>query len=254
MDGVTLAFFLAAAFLGGLTSGVSGFAMGLVVSGVWLHIIAPEQNALLIVLCGLVTQGSGIWRVRYSINWRAVMPFIIGGAFGVAVGTALLTIVDQTTLRLTMGGLLVAYSLYSLLRPAVGPVQGGVAVEAGVGVANGLIGGLTGLGGIVVTIWCQLRGGPKDAQRAIFQPVMLATFAMSAVSLGVAGVYTVETMKLYALALPALIAGVWCGIRLYGKLDDAAFRRVILILLLASGVSLVVPAVRCILAELTQLR
>ena len=66
------------------------------------------------------------------------------------------------------------------------------------------------MGGIAITIWCQLRGGPKDAQRAIFQPVMFSTFAMAAVSLGVAGVYTVETMKLYALALPALVVGIWC--------------------------------------------
>ena len=72
MDAVTIGFFLAAAFFGGLVSGLSGFAMGLVVSGVWLHIITPEQNALLIVLCGLVTQGSGIWRVRHAINWRTV--------------------------------------------------------------------------------------------------------------------------------------------------------------------------------------
>ena len=50
-------------------------------------------------------------------------------------------------------------------------------------------------------------------------------------------------MKLYALALPALVVGIWCGIKLYGKLDDAAFRRVILVLLLASGISLVVPTV-----------
>lgn len=66
MDGLNLTLYLVAAFFGGLTSGLSGFAMGLVVSGVWLHIIAPEQNALLIALCGLVTQGSGIWRVRYA--------------------------------------------------------------------------------------------------------------------------------------------------------------------------------------------
>ena len=46
MDSASLALFLAAAFFGGLTSGLSGFAMGLVVSGVWLHIIAPDQNAL----------------------------------------------------------------------------------------------------------------------------------------------------------------------------------------------------------------
>ena len=81
--------------------------------------------------------------------------------------------------------------------------------------------GLTGLGGIAVTVWCQMVGGTKDAQRAIFQPVMFATFAMSAVSFAVAGTYTVETIKLYFLALPVLIAGIWCGLRLYGKLDDA---------------------------------
>jgi uncharacterized membrane protein YfcA len=243
MDGITLAFFLAAAFFGGLVSGLSGFAMGLVVSGVWLHIITPDQNALLIVLCGLVTQGSGIWRVRHAMRWRTVLPFIIGGAVGVPAGTLLLTTVDQGTLRVTIGILLVLYSLYGLLRPALKPVEGGIPAELGVGVANGLIGGLTGLGGIAVTIWCQLRGGPKDAQRAIFQPVMFATFAMTAVSLAVAGAYTREAMKLYALALPALVVGIWCGLKLYGKLDDTAFRCVILILLLASGISLVVPAV-----------
>src|SRR3974390_266442 len=103
MDGLNLVLFLAAAFFGGLTSGLSGFAMGLVVSGVWLHIISPQQNALLIILCGLVTQGSGIWRVRHAINWRSVLPFIIGGTFGVPAGTALLTTVNPNTLRLSIG-------------------------------------------------------------------------------------------------------------------------------------------------------
>lgn len=243
MDSVTLALFLAAAFFGGLTSGLSGFAMGLVVSGVWLHIIAPEQNALLIALCGLVTQGSGIWRVRRAINWRTILPFILGSAVGVAAGTALLATIDQETVRLSIGILLIVYSLYSIVRPAIKAPEGGVATHVGVGVANGLIGGLTGLGGIAMTVWGQLRGGSKDAQRATFQPVMFATFFMTAISLSFVGAYTVETMKLYALALPALIVGIGCGIWLYGKLDDAAFRRVILILLLVSGISLVVPAI-----------
>ena len=241
MDGLNLALFLTAAFFGGLTSGVSGFAMGLVVSGVWLHIISPAQNALLIALCGLVTQGSGIWRVRHAMNWRTVAPFIIGGAMGVPAGTALLKTVDQGTLRLTIGVLLVLYSLYNLIRPAVKPVQGGTSTDLCVGVANGLIGGLTGLGGIAVTIWCQLRGGAKDAQRGVFQPVMFATFAMSAISLAVARAFDVETLKLYALALPALIVGIWCGLSLYGKLNDAAFRKMILLLLLFSGLALIVP-------------
>jgi uncharacterized membrane protein YfcA len=38
-----------------------------------------------------------------------------------------------------------------------------------------------------------------------------------------------------------MLAGTWAGLKLYGKLDDAAFRKIILLLLLVSGVSLVVP-------------
>ena len=241
MDGWHLALFLAATYFGGLTSGLSGFAMGLVVSGVWLHLVSPQQNALLIVLCGLVTQGSGIWRVRHAINWWTIAPYIIGGAVGIPVGTALVTTVDPDTIRFTIGVLLLAYSLYSLIRPAFKPPKASCPADLGVGVINGLIGGLTGLGGVAVTVWCQLRGGKKDELRAVFQPVLFATFVMTTISFAIAGTFTIETLKLYAFALPVLVAGIWSGFGLYGKLDDAAFRKVILVLLLASGVALIVP-------------
>jgi uncharacterized membrane protein YfcA len=241
MDGFALTFFLVAAFFGGLVSGLSGFAMGIVVSGIWLHIISPEQNALLIALSGLVTQGSGIWRVWKSLDWRKVGIIIVGSAIGIPIGTVLLTRLDPVTLRTGIGVLLLAFGLYGLLRPAMKPIQSGAATNLSVGLANGLIAGLTGLGGIAVTVWTQLMGGSKDAQRAIFQPVILTTFAMSAVSFAFAGLYTVETLRLYLFALPVLGAGIWCGLQLYGKLDDAGFRKVILWLLLASGLSLVVP-------------
>jgi uncharacterized membrane protein YfcA len=241
VDPASLGLFLSAAFLGGVTTGLSGFAMGLVVSGIWLHLITPSQNALLIVLCGLVTQGAGIWRVRHAIKWQAVVPLIGGSAVGVALGTVLLNTVDQNVVRLTIGVLLIVFSGYSLVRPKIAMPNGSPPVEVGVGIVNGVIGGLTGLGGIALTVWSQLRGGNKDAQRAIFQPVIFATFLISAIAFGFAGSYTVETMKLYGLALPALVVGVGCGIWLYGKLDDVAFRRIILLLLFAAGVSLVVP-------------
>jgi uncharacterized protein len=93
-----------------------------------------------------------------------------------------------------------------------------------------------------VTIWSQLRGWPKDVQRTVFQPVMLAAIVMNAVTLSLAGAVTAETAKLYVLGLPALLAGLWGGFKLYGKLDDAAFRKVILLLLLVSGLALIVPA------------
>jgi uncharacterized membrane protein YfcA len=243
MDGVSLGLFLFATFIGGLTTGVAGFAMGLVVSGIWLHIITPIQTAVLIAGYGLLTQSYGIWKLRHALSWRKVAPFIIGGAIGVPIGTLLLTsYVNPAYLRAGVGLLLVLYSAYNLARPAFKPVESGVPTDVGVGILNGLLGGLTGLTGIIVAIWCQLRGWPKDVQRTVFQPVNLAALVMSAVSLSIAGAVTGDTVKLYLLGLPLMLAGLWSGFKLYGKLNDAEFRKVILLLLLASGLSLLVSA------------
>ncbi len=53
-----------------------------------------------------------------------------------------------------------------------------------------------------------------------------------------------DVLKLFLIGLPALLLGLWAGVTAYGKLDDAAFRKAILILLLLSGASLVWPAFR----------
>jgi hypothetical protein len=241
MDGTVLGLYLLATFIGGMTTGIAGFAMGLVVSGIWLHILTPIQTAALIVGYALLAQTYSIWQLRQAMSWRKVAPFIIGGAVGVPIGTVLLAYINPAHLRFGVGMLLVLYSIYSLAKPALKPVQGGMPADLGIGFFNGLLGGLTGLGGIIVTVWVQLRGWPKDVQRIIFQPVILVAQGMTAVSLAIAGAYTTETIKLYLYGLPALAAGIWIGLKLYGKLDDAAFRKVILWLLLISGVSLVVP-------------
>jgi len=139
-----------------------------------------------------------------------------------------------------IGALLVLYSFYALFRPAIAPVKaGGAALDAAVGFLNGMLGGMTGLAGILVTIWCGLRGWPKDVQRTVFQPVAVAIFLMSALWIGGKGAITAETLKLFLLGLPALLAGTWLGFRLFGRLNEASFRKVVLLLLLASGIALV---------------
>jgi uncharacterized membrane protein YfcA len=241
MDAGVLALFLLAGFVGAVVSGIAGFAFGLVVSGVWLHIVTPAQFAVLMVITGLVTQGYGIWKVRHAINWRTLTPFVIGGAFGIPLGTALLGYAEPERMRLGIGVLLIVYSVYNLARPSLTPLAPHPAADGLAGALNGVLSGLTGLGGVIVTVWCQLRGGTKDMQRAVYQPVIFATFVMTTISLAAAGKVTVDTLTLFATTLPVLLAGLWLGVRLYGRLDDATFRKMVLVLLLLSGLTLVLP-------------
>jgi uncharacterized membrane protein YfcA len=243
MDGIVLAFFLFAAFAGGFASGLAGFAMGFVVSGIWLHILTPVQTTVLIVGYGLLTQGYGVWKLRHELTWNSIAPFIIGGMIGVPIGTILLTYLNPAYLRTGVGVLLVIYGTYGLAQPTLKPLPSNTLIDAEVGLANGVLAGLTGLPGFIITVWCQLRGWKKDHQRAIFQPVMLAAIAANLVTLGIAGAITTDVMRLYLIGLPAMLAGLWVGFNLYGKLDDAAFRKVILVLLLLAGLGLIVPRV-----------
>ena len=241
MDSAVLAIFLLSTFVGGIVTGLAGFAMGLVVSGIWLHILSPAQTAALIVGYGILTQSYGIWKLRHALDWRTVAPFVAGGAIGVPLGTVLLSYVNPGYLRIGIGLLLIAYSGFFLLRPAVHTIRADLRADFGIGILNGVLGGLTGLAGPIITIWCQLRGWPKDKQRAIFQPVILAAFALTAISLTIAGAVTTELIKLYLVGLPVLGAGVWSGLKLYGHLDEVTFRKLILLLLLLSGLVLIVP-------------
>ena len=103
-----------------------------------------------------------------------------------------------------------------------------------------MLGGSTGLGGILPTLWCVLRGWPRDEHRSVSQPTAVATFALSLLGLGGMGLITPETTRLFLIGLPALVAGTLLGWSLYGKLNEVAFRKVVLVLLLVSGLAIVV--------------
>lgn len=239
MDGLTFVVFALAALVGGFVSGFSGFAMGLVVSGVWLHIITPMQTATLIAGYGLLTQGYGIFKLRNTLDLRKAWPLALGTVIGIPIGVGILSYLNPAYLRLGVGVLLMVYAIYGLARPVFAPIKIGTGADIAIGISNGLLGGLTGLGGIISTISCQWRGWPKDLQRAVFQPVLFAAFIVISISQAAAGSVTKETLALYAMGVPFMVVGLWSGFQLFGKIDDETFRRTVLALLLLAGVSLI---------------
>jgi hypothetical protein len=49
---------------------------------------------------------------------------------------------------------------------------------------------------------------------------------------------TFGPLSLFLVGLPAVALGTWSGFKLFGRLNETAFRRVVLLLLLASGAAL----------------
>ena len=224
--------------IGAIVAGIAGFAFGLIASAIWLHIITPAQTAPLIAAFAILIQGMTLWKLRHAIHPSRLVPFVVDGALGIPFGAAALIWASPSQMSVLIGVVLVLFSVHSLARPSLPAVKGGYLADGFVGLLSGPFSGSTGLAGIPIIVWASLRRLSKDEQRALFQPVVVAVFVMTLIWFGGTGVVTAETLLLFWIGVPVVLAGTWLGLKLYGKLDERGFRLVVLVLLLISGLAL----------------
>src|SRR5262245_66176506 len=75
-------------FLGGMATGAAGFAYGTVATSIWLHAISPLHAAMLVVSGGLIMQAGLVFKIRRSVEWPRLAPFLIAGLIGIPIGVA----------------------------------------------------------------------------------------------------------------------------------------------------------------------
>jgi uncharacterized membrane protein YfcA len=239
-----IAIFGVGVFMAAFVTGIAGFAFGLIAAAIWLHVLTPAQSAVLITAYAIIVQGYATWKLRQAIRWRRVLPLLIGGLIGIPPGLEVVRLMPATSIRVGIGVILICFSLYNLLKPKMPQLAGEHPIaDGGVGVLSGILSGAAGLAGILPAIWSSLRAWPHDEQRAVFQPVGVLIFIATAAWFGGSGTIDMSSIRLFAIGLPALAFGTWLGFRLYGRLDEASFRKIVLIVLLISGLALVMPEV-----------
>jgi uncharacterized membrane protein YfcA len=231
---------LAGALAGGFVNGLAGFGTALTGLPIWLQAVEPAVAAQVASGCSVLGHLStfpAIWR---SIDWRRLAPLVCAGLIGVPVGTLLLPYIPLATFKLGVGVVLVVYCTFMLI--AAGRVKlaiGGRNAEAAVGLAAGVLGGLAALSGVLVTIWASLKDWPKVQRRVFFQAfnfTVLTAMLLASVASGQVGLRSVLAL---CIAAPGTFIGAWVGLRLYHRLNDLAFDRLILAVLLLSGVGLI---------------
>ena len=226
---------------GGFVQGLSGFAFGLVAMAVWAWALDPVLAGPLVVFGSLVGQLLSAGSIRRGFDPRRVLPFVAGGVLGVPLGVALLRHIDPLAFKLAVGVLLVVWCPAMLLARDLPRVAGGGRfADAGAGMLGGVMGGLGGLTGPAPTLWATLRGWDRDAQRAVFQVFNLAMHGLTMAAYLATGTVSAEVARLFLVVAPAMLVPTLIGARLYRRFSDAAFRKVVLGLLAASGAILVV--------------
>lgn len=242
LEPLTCVIMSAGIFAGAVVSGLVGFAFSAVAGAILLHVLPPTEAVPLMMACSIVTQAVSLVALRNSVKWRGHPVLIAGGALGVLPALYLLHHIDPHVFRIGFGVFLVAYAGYMLLRPAFAFASGAQSRlrHALVGFGGGLVGGLTAMPGALPTIWCDLRGMPKDQQRGLVQPYITVMQLFALALMLSRDTLSTQTLLNVTYSLPALAAGAALGVVMFRKVNDAAFRSVMLGVLMLAGVALAV--------------
>jgi len=231
---------LSGAFLGAFVQGATGFGSGLLINAFWLHIMEPTHAIPLNVVTSLFISGVPIYKLRKKLDFSKLKQFAIFGVVGIPIGMYLLVISDPSKLKFSIGILLVIYALLMLKISSFSINVNNKSMNNLVGFISGIIGGLTALLGIIPVAWFSVQRLPKNTKRGTYEPFIFITSIAAIISFGFVGLYKIEMIFDLLKIIPALLVGSWLGIKIYNKINDNLFRKVVLGLILLSGLFLVI--------------
>src|SRR3954468_20926278 len=239
MENVLLA---AIAFIGALIFGVTGFGSALVTIPLATHLV-PLKFALalfaVVDLCCAFSVGLENPRNAVRGEWTRLVPMILAGT---ALGVTLLVNLPRAAGMFLLGAVIASYALYSLLRRS--PLR---VIHAGGAWLAGLCGGSTstlfGAGGPPYAIYLSQRGLTKEQFRATMGFATMTSISLRVTAFFITGMLLDREVWMAAVAaVPGALVGLFFAKKIFHRVSREIVLRVVAVILLISGASLIVRA------------
>ena len=216
--------------------GLAGFGSGLIAVPL-LSMVAPVTTVVP-VATSLDYIGSAGQSARSTghVAWREQLLLIPFSLIGVVIGILFLRRAPTGALSRALGAFVVIYAIYQLLPLPPLPRSRLAAIVCGM--LAGVVGTLFGTGGPFYAIYFNLRGLDKSEFRATFSANFLIDGGMRLAAYAFAGLLGRDTGWWIAAGLPFMIVGFLVGSRLHVGISQRGFVRLVSVLLLASGTTL----------------
>jgi uncharacterized protein len=232
---------LGAVLAGALVKGVTGIGLPMVAVPLMVQVMpVPTAISLLSVpvLSSNLFQLNDRAEVVHAARrfWALLLVMILG----VVAGALLLISLDPHLLEILMGALVIALALFYMAKPEVeiSPAHERVASPL-VGLAGGLLGGLSSFYGPPLVLYLIALKLPKDRFVLTISLFYFIGQIPLYLMLGASHLFGwSEFLASLALAVPAYF-GVQLGQKLRHRLDPALFTRIVLAIQLVSGTSLI---------------
>lgn len=226
-------------FLAVFTQAVTGFGVALVSMPLLLLVMDVRLAAPLVALVAGMAELLLLLHYRADLNLRAVIRLIAASLVGIPLGIVALRQLDEGLITAVLGLLLIFYALYALLKLRL-PQLSHTGWAYGFGFVAGLLGGAYNTSGPPVIIYGACRRWPPAEFKSNLQGFFVVSSYAIIAAHALGGSFTPEVWRSFLVAIPAILLALLIGFQLDKLLNPERFRRLVLVVLLLLGVSLVV--------------
>lgn len=231
------------AIIAGFVQGLSGFAFSMVAMSFWVWGVDPKLASVMAVFGSLTGQLVAMVSVKRGLHLSTLWPYLAGGLVGIPLGVFILPVLDPNIFKRALGLVLVVWCPAMLFSGKFPRIHWGGRLADGVaGLLGGFMGGLGGITGAIPTLWSSLRAMEKSEQRAVIQNFNLATLAVTFVAYAATGVVRADMLPLFPVVALALLIPARLGVRVYARLSQERFRKIVLCLLSFSGAAVLISS------------
>ncbi len=225
--------------LAGLIRGFTGFGSAMVMAPPFALFFSPAETVAIVLFLELIVSAQlipGAWR---NVDWRLLIPLVIGAWIATPLGVWTLLAVDESIMRRAIAGTVLTFVLILSTgwryertpRPAI---------TFGFGMLSGIFGSATGMTGPPVVLY--LLSGAKSPVQVRATIIIFFVFADIPPIIGLAVNDVIDqTIILRSLVLaPAIILAAWLGGMGFRSANATTYRKVTLAFLSIIAVTVLV--------------
>jgi uncharacterized membrane protein YfcA len=235
--------FVTVGLIAGFVKGAVGFAMPMIMVSGLGTLLSPELAIATLILPTFVSNllqalRTGV-RAAYESAKKHRLYLLICLSM-ILVTAQLVTSIERWVLYLILGTPVTFFAALQLIgwRPSVNP-SNSRPVEIGVALFAGALGGLSGMWGPPTVLYLTALDIAKRENLRV-QGVIYCAGTMVLLSAHLkSGIFNAQTWSLSALMLLPAGIGLFSGMAVQSKLDQAKFRKITLVVLIVAGLNLI---------------
>ena len=219
--------------------GLCGFANTLVFSTILSFSTNNVNISPVELVLGLPSNIMISYKERKSVQWKVCLPLAGLVLLGDIPGILLLKNTNTQVIKGIFGFVIIAIGLEMLLREYMGKTKKSQVLLITIGILSGILCGLYGIGALLAAYMGRVTDNSSSFKGNLCI-VFLIDNLFRLVMYSVTGIITLATLKQSVILFPFMALGLFLGMKGSNFLDERKIKKLVIIMLILSGVSLIV--------------